>query len=98
MNIYVAVNQSAKGFADFALVNRDYSGNDRVCLLEDVAVGSETVLDSTLIRLMRKVAEDKMPADQAVIISGDVDASSVLTYINITIIIKCNSNILRYIS
>lgn len=79
LTCYVAVNQSSKGFADFALVNRDYSGNDRVCLLEDVAVGLETVLDSTLIRLMRKVAEDKMPADQAVIISGDVDASSVLT-------------------
>lgn len=79
LTCFVAENHSSKGMADFALIKRDYTGNDRVCLLEDVIVSSETALDSSLICLMRKVAEDRIPADQAIIVSGDVNASSTLT-------------------
>lgn len=79
LTCFVAENHSSKGMADFALIKRDYTGNDRVCLLEDVIVSSETALDSSLICLMRKVAEDRIPADQAIIVSGDVNSSSILT-------------------
>lgn len=79
LSCYVAVNRSSKGMADFAVFKRDYSGNDQVCIHEDVLVNTEVAIDSTLISLMRQIADDKIPADQAVVICGDVDASSVIT-------------------
>lgn len=79
LSCYVATDESTKGMADFALVRRDYSGNETVVSLDDVVISSETSIDSTLLCLMRRVAQDAVPADQAVIVCGDVDAQSVIT-------------------
>ena len=79
LSCYVAENESSKGMADFVLVRRDYSGNEKVLSMEDVIVSSGDAVDSTLVGIMRKVEKDGIPADQAVIVCGDVDASSVMT-------------------
>lgn len=78
LSCYVASNGSSKGMADFALIKRDYAGNETVLYMEGVMVSSETVQDSTLLALMKRVDHDRMPADHAVIVCGDVDASSVM--------------------
>lgn len=79
LSCYVAENGSVKGMADFVLVRRDYSGNEDVLTFNDVLTASETAMDSTLLVMMRRVARDAAPADHAVIVCGDVDASSVIT-------------------
>lgn len=79
LSCYVTENGSSKGMADFALIRRDYSGNEVVLSLTDVVVSSETVIDSTLLALMRRVQKDETPADQAIIVSGDVKGPSVMT-------------------
>lgn len=79
LSCYVAANKTVKGFADFFLIKRDYTGNEVVCALEDVQVGEDAAVDSTLLHLMRRIQTDKIPSDQAVIVSGDVDQTSVMT-------------------
>lgn len=78
LSCYVTANASSDGIADFALVKRDYSGNEIVLSLEDVLTSAETQVDSTLLLIMRRVEADAIPADQAVVVSGDVDASSII--------------------
>ena len=79
LSCYVVANKTVKGFADFVLIKRDYTGNEVVCALEDVQVGEDAAVDSTLLHLMRRIQTDKIPSDQAVIVSGDVDQTSVMT-------------------
>lgn len=79
LTCYVVENRCEKGAADFVLMQRDYSGNEVVCAIEDKIIRNETSLDSTLLHIMRKVSEGRSPADQAVIVSGDLDASSVVS-------------------
>lgn len=79
LSCYVVENRSEKGLADFALIRRDYDGHEVVCAVEGRMVGKETALDSTLLQLMRRVSADSIPADQAIIASGDLDASSVIS-------------------
>ena len=78
LSCYVAENGTVKGMADFVLVRRDYSGNEDVLTFNDVLISSEEAVDSTLLVLMRQVERDAAPADHAVIVCGDVDASSVI--------------------
>lgn len=81
LSYYVASNPSSKGTADFALIQRDYDGNEKVLSIDNVLVTSESVQDSTLLVLMKKVESDGKPAEQAVVVCGDVDAASVITCI-----------------
>ena len=46
--------------------------------LEDVLTSAEQSVDSTLLLIMKRVEADAVPADQAVVVSGDVDASSII--------------------
>lgn len=78
LSCYVTANASSEGIADFALVRRDYTGNETVLSLEDVLTSAEQSVDSTLLIIMRRVEADAVPADQAVVVSGDVDAASVI--------------------
>ena len=48
LSYYVASNPSSKGTADFALIQRDYDGNEKVLSIDNVLVTSESVQDSTL--------------------------------------------------
>ena len=75
LSCYVAENSTRKGLADFALLAKDYSGNEVVLHYKDVFLSSETAVDSTLVSLMQAVSRQGTPADQAVVICGDVDAS-----------------------
>ena len=77
LSCYVTANASSEGIADFALVRRDYTGNETVLSLEDVLTSAEQSVDSTLLLIMKQVEADAVPADQAVVVSGDVDAASV---------------------
>lgn len=78
LSCYVTANASSEGIADFALVRRDYTGNETVFSLEDVLTSAEQSVDSTLLLIMKQVEADAVPADQAVVVSGDVDAASVI--------------------
>ena len=78
LNCYIAENKTEKGFADFALLRKDQIDSPIIYSVENKIVTSETALDSTLISIMRRVRAEAMPADQAVIVSGDVNASSVM--------------------
>lgn len=78
LSCYVKANASSEGIADFALVRRDYTGNETVLSLEDVLTSAEQSVDSTLLLIMKQVEADAVPADQAVVVSGDVDAASVI--------------------
>lgn len=78
LSCYVTANASSEGIADFALVRRDYTGNETVLSLEDVLTSAEQSVDSTLLLIMKRVEADAVPADQAVVVSGDVDAASVI--------------------
>lgn len=78
LSCYVTANASSEGIADFALVRRDYTGNETVLSLEDVLTSAEQSVDSTLLLIMKQVEADAVPADQAVVVSGDVDAASVI--------------------
>ena len=79
LSCYVAGNVASKGFADFVLIRKDYTGNETLCSFEDIITSSETTVDSTLFHLMSRVAADAAPADCAVIVCGDVNVESVTT-------------------
>ena len=72
-------NKSEKGVADFLLIRRGHEGGEVLCRVEDKILRNEDVLDSTLLYLMRRVSADCIPADQALVVSGDVDAASVMS-------------------
>lgn len=78
LSCYIAENKAEKGFADFVLLKRDYTDSSVVYSIEDKLVTKEAALDSTLIKMMNIVKAEGIPADQAIIISGDVDASSLM--------------------
>lgn len=73
MAYYLVSNPSAAGMADFALVRKDGAvERKRNVLISE----SESVLDSTLLSVMR-TADHSSPADQAVIVAGDIDTEAV---------------------
>lgn len=76
LTCYVADNPYVKGFADYALVCRE-SGSTLMSL-RDVPVASESVTDSTLIRLMTEVEALAAPSGLAVIACGDLRADDVI--------------------
>lgn len=78
LSCYVTANKSSKGLADFALIRRDYAGNERVMNIDNVVTSSEITVDSTLLVLMKRVEADSTPADQAIIVCGDVDPASII--------------------
>lgn len=84
MTYYVVLNESAGEMSDFALVRKD----GKVVRYDNVmAVSSESKMDSTLLSIMR-AAYDHSPADQAVIVAGNVSPQAVaekikmLSYMN----------------
>lgn len=79
LSCYVVDNKSEKGVADFLLIRRGHEGGEVLCRVEDKILRNEDVLDSTLLYLMRRVSADCIPADQALVVSGDVDAASVMS-------------------
>ena len=79
LSCYAVGNSSAKGIADITLIKRDYSGSDVVCAYRNVMLSSEVAVDSMLLNIMRKVEADGIPADCAVIVSGDIDTKAVMT-------------------
>ena len=76
LNCYVAENPYVKGFADYALVCRE-SGKTLMSL-RDVPVASESMVDSTLIRLMYEVESLAAPSGLAVIACGDLKADEII--------------------
>lgn len=76
LNCYVAENPYVKGFADYALVCRE-SGKTLMSL-RDVPVASESMVDSTLIRLMYEVESLAAPSGLAVIACGDLKADDII--------------------
>lgn len=79
LTCYVAANQSEKGFADIAVIDKSQSeGKETLVSLEKVCVANEAQTDSLLIKVMKFVEESAAPADMAVVICGDVDASRVM--------------------
>jgi hypothetical protein len=79
LSCYITENGSEKGFADFVLLRRSHADSSVVYSNENKIVATEEALDSTLIRMMSIVRSEAMPADQAIIISGDINASSLMT-------------------
>ena len=79
LSCYVAENSSGKGVADFALIRRSYDGNDIIFSQEDVRVAKEVAVDSMLLRMMRSVDADRIPADCAIVVCGDVNAGTMMT-------------------
>ena len=78
LSCYIAENKSEKGFADFVLLRRNHADSAVVYSIEDKIVSKEETLDSTLIHMMNMVRAEGAPADQAIIISGDVNAASLM--------------------
>lgn len=76
LNCYVTENPYVKGFADYALVSRE----DWKVLMDmrDVPVASESVTDSTLIRLMGEVKSLASPSELAVMACGDLKADDII--------------------
>ena len=79
LSCYVAENKSSKGFADFALIKRDYDGNELICAQKNVVLSSEEAVDSLLLGMMRRVEKDRNSSDCALVISGDVNADVLMT-------------------
>ena len=79
LSCYVVENQGSKGVADFVLIKRDYNGNEHICSRRNFLMASETAVDSTMLNFMKKVEADQIPADCALIISGDVKSSDLMT-------------------
>lgn len=79
LSCYAVGNASTKGVADITLVRRDYTGNDLVSAHRNVMISSEVAVDSMLLGMMRRVEKDGIPADCAVIVSGDIDTRAVMT-------------------
>ena len=83
MSYYIVENASAVGMADFALVRKkgfdgDADFRDDVVMMNDVMIAySPSVMDSTLLSIFT-LADAYSPADQAVMVSGDVSAPAVL--------------------
>ena len=78
LSCYAAENKSCKGYADFTLIRREYSGNDLVHACRNVLLSSESAVDSVLLGLMRRVEKDAMASDCAVIVCGDIDPQSII--------------------
>ena len=82
MTYYIVENPTVKGVADFALSSKN--GHDvavamqkNVLRIPGVMVSeSVAVMDSTLLYLMRK-ADEGVPADQALVVAGDVSTAAV---------------------
>lgn len=71
-----AANPNVSAFADFALVSRSEGVVlDRV---ENVITLREEAVDSTLLRLMKRVEAHGNPSDLAVIACGDVNGESII--------------------
>lgn len=79
LSCYLTENKYCRQIADFTLLRRDYEGNELVCTQENVIVSSDMIVDTLLLHLMRRVEADKRPADYAIVISGDIDAATVMT-------------------
>ena len=79
LSCYIVENKSSKGMADISLIRRDYSGEDLICTHKNIPLSSETAVDSVLLGVMRQVERDRIPADCAVVVCGDVDAGTVMT-------------------
>ena len=79
LSCYAVENTSTKGVADISLIKRDYTGSDVVCSHRNVMLSSEVAVDSMLLNIMRMVAADGIPADCAIIVSGDIDTKAVMT-------------------
>jgi hypothetical protein len=74
MKYFIVENPTIKGTADFALVNRT---DNSMVRKSDIRIAfSESVMDSTLLQLM-KAADMASPSDQAIIVSGDVKLAAV---------------------
>ena len=79
LSCYIVDNEGCKGLVDFALIKRDYDGRELLQSYRGVASSAESVIDSTLLGMMRRVEADGIPADCALIVSGDVDSKSLMT-------------------
>ena len=73
LSCYTVGNTTTKGLADITLVKRVYDGTDIIEAHKNVLLSSEVAVDSMLLNIMRKVEADGIPADCAVIVSGDVN-------------------------
>lgn len=76
MTCYVVANPHVKGFADYAIVRR--SDMSEVLRWENCLVSDANSVDSTLLHMVRMVEVSGEPADHALFVCGDLDASSVL--------------------
>lgn len=79
LSCYVAENASSKGIADVSLIKRDYSGKDLIIAHKNQLLSSETAVDSMFLGIVRQVERDQIPADCAIIVSGDVQADVLMT-------------------
>lgn len=79
LSCYAVGNATTKGLADITLVRRDHAGGKVVKAHMNVALSSEEAVDSVLLAMMRQVEADAVPADCALIVSGDIDAKTVIT-------------------
>ena len=74
MKYFIVENPTIKGTADFALVNRT---DNSMVRKSDIRIAfSESVMDSTLLQLM-KAADMASPSEQAIIVYGDVKLAAV---------------------
>lgn len=78
LSCYAVGNATTKGVADITLIRRDYDGNDVVSAHRNVVLSSEVAVDSMLLGIMKKVEAEGIPADCAVIVSGDVDTKATM--------------------
>ena len=79
LSCYAVGNATAKDVADITLIKRDYDGNDVVSAHRNVVLSSEEAVDSMLLGIMRRVEIEGVPADCAIIVSGDVDTREIMT-------------------
>lgn len=79
LSCYTVGNTTTKGLADITLVKRVYDGTDIIEAHKNVVLSSEVAVDSMLLNIMRKVEADGIPADCAVIVSGDVNTGEIQT-------------------
>ena len=76
LNCYVAANPAVKGFADYALVSKETESP--LAYFRDMQTVDEKQVDSTLITLMKQVAELGQPAAYALMASGDLNADDIV--------------------
>lgn len=78
LTCYVVSNGSEKGFADFTILDRSAEqGKETVFSFEDVIVSDEVATDSLLISMMNIIEDSGAPANHAIVICGDINASKV---------------------